>query len=100
MLKRGGQRQSEIETLVEGEAATAMQVEFEGARDVRVRSEEYGMRNGSRRIVGQFRILHSALRTRVVRQLHDIIKIASLVVAPDMENVHLAGVDAGDRLEF
>src|SRR5437870_13728520 len=38
-------------------------------------------------------------RGRIVRQLHYIIEISSRVIPPHVQDIHLAGVSAGDRLE-
>ena len=37
-------------------------------------------------------------RGRIVRQLHYIIEISSRVIPPHVQDIHLAGVSAGDRL--
>src|ERR1043166_9283376 len=47
----------------------------------------------------EFRIPHSAFRTRVVRQLHHVVKVPVCVIAPDVQNVHLTVVAAGNWLE-
>src|SRR5207245_1225070 len=88
-----------LEKLLEWYTTAALQIQFESARNVRIRSAECGMRNGTRRVVCQFRTLHSAFRARIVRQLHDVIKIALPVVSPDVQDVHLAGMRTAHRLE-
>src|SRR6266498_4596262 len=45
-------------------------------------------------------IMNLRLSRRIVRQFHDVIKVTGLVIAPDLKNVQLAFVRAGNRLEL
>src|SRR6185436_19478905 len=54
------------------------------------------------RVSGFFRMSAFVIRNcpGVVRQLHHVVEISRRLIAPDMEDVHLAFVQARDRLEF
>src|SRR6266567_643052 len=92
------------DALLNGNPATALQIEFEGASGVGLRSAECGLRNGGWSPAAEFRTLQSALRIRIIRhlsffrvspfafrifpriirQFHDVVKTASLIVASDV----------------
>ena len=95
----------------------AVEVEFEGVRDVQIRISNAECRRNSefrssKRLVarrflvirawGFFRISDFGFWVfcGIVRQLHDVIKISGAVIPPDVQDVHLAFVQTRNRLKL
>src|SRR5439155_20993163 len=98
--------EAELDAFLDRDTAASVVLSREGARAVsshrrekllcRVRAVERDLRLGSPPHVGGYVVGG----VRVVRQLHHIIKITSIIVAADLEDVHETLVSAGDRFEF
>ena len=95
-----------MDAFLDRDTAASVVLSREGARAVsshrreklvcRVLAVERDLRLGSPPHVGGYAVGG----VRVVRQLHHIIKITSIIVAADLEDVHETLVSAGDRFEF
>jgi hypothetical protein len=104
VIERGGQRQPDAETFLDGQTAATMQLKLERARCVALRMEDRGRRRANRKPgVGAFLLPRSFLLPaqvrRVIRQFHHIVEVPGGVTAADVEHVQLAVVGAGNRLE-
>src|SRR5437879_4728103 len=67
------------------------------------RGRSFSLSPGERagvRVSVQFLTPPSAFRIGIVRQLHDVIKISGAVIAPDVQDIHLAFMQTRNRLEL
>src|SRR3989442_16027174 len=100
VLQPVSQREADSQAFGKSQTAARTQIGGEGTGSVRIRTVECGVRSAPGGALAGFRIAHSALRTRIIRQLHDIIKVTSRFVDADLENIYQPFMAAGERLEF
>jgi len=90
------ERETDLHTIGNGQAAVAFQIGSESVRDIVERIDRNGFRSGRD---PARRIGRGGTHRYRVGQFHDVIETTRFVVLADVKNVQLAGVRAGDRLE-
>src|SRR5258708_7490133 len=81
MIQGSGEREADLEALLEGQAGAVVQLAFEAFGSVGLRVD----------------LLAGLL---IVGQFHDVVEVAGLIVAADVEDVDLTVVRAGNRLKL
>ena len=113
----GGQRQADPDALIRRQPSSTIEVKLEGVRYVQIRISNAECRRNSefrsskrliaRRLLvtrawGFFRISDFGFRVfcGIVRQFHHVIEISGLLIPSYVQDVHLAFMQTGNRLEL